>query len=42
VLLYLSKGKSLHFAKMTSLCDVAGSLQPVRNLIQKKAPELVV
>lgn len=42
ILAYLYEGGTLNFAKMTSLCDVAGSLQPVRNLIQKKAPELVV
>ena len=42
VLLYLSQGGTLNFAKLTILCDVAGSLQPVRNLIQKERPELVV
>jgi hypothetical protein len=42
VLLYLSQGGTLNFVKLTSLCDVAGSLQPVRNLIQSKRPELVV
>lgn len=42
VLLYLSQGGSLNFAKLTSLCDVAGSLQPVRNLIRSKKPKLVV
>ena len=42
VLLYLSQGGCLNFAKLTGLCDVAGSLQPVRNLIKKDMPELVV
>lgn len=42
VLLYLSQGGRLHFAKLTSLCDVAGSLQPVRNLIKQEMPELAV
>ena len=42
VFTYLGKGGQLSFAKMTSLCDVAGSLQPVRNLIQTKMPELTV
>ena len=39
---YLGRGGELKFAKLTSLCDVAGSLQPVVSLIQKKMPELVV
>jgi len=42
VLLYLYAGGNLNFSKLTSLCDVAGSLQPVRNLIQKDMPELAV
>jgi hypothetical protein len=42
ILSYLYKGGTLNFAKLTSLCDVAGSLQPVRNLIQKDMPELAV
>jgi len=40
LLSYLSQGGELDFAKMTSLCDVTGSLQPVRNLILSKMPEL--
>lgn len=42
VCLYIDRGSDLNFAKLTSLCDVAGSLQPVVSLIQKKMPELVV
>jgi hypothetical protein len=42
LLCYLSQGGQLNFAKMTSLCDVAGSLKPVRSLILKNMPELVV
>ena len=42
ILAYLYAGGTLNFAKLTGLCDVAGSLQPVRNLIQKGMPELVV
>lgn len=42
ILAYLYAGGTLNFAKLTSLCDVAGSLQPVRNLIQKDMPELAV
>lgn len=41
-LAYLYAGGSLNVSKLTSLCDVAGSLQPVRNLIRKDMPELVV
>ena len=41
ILAYLYEGGTLNFAKLTSLCDVAGNLQPVRNLIQSKRPELV-
>lgn len=40
LLCYLSQGGQLNFAKMTSLCDVAGTLQPVRNLILAKMPQL--
>ncbi len=40
VLRYLSCGGDLNFAKMTSLCDVAGNLQPVRNLILTRMPGL--
>ena len=39
---YLDHGGDLNFTKLTSLCDVAGSLQPAVSLIQKKMPELVV
>ncbi|MBF9056641.1 hypothetical protein HKCCA1065_08515 [Rhodobacterales bacterium HKCCA1065] len=39
---YLGHGGELKSTKLTSLCDVAGSLQPVVALIQKKMPELVV
>ena len=39
---YLGHGGELKFAKLTSLCDVAGSLQPAVSLIQKKMPELTV
>ena len=42
LLRYLSLGHDLSFSKMTSLCDVAGSLQPVRNLIKKKMPALII
>ena len=42
ILAYLYEGGTLNFAKLTSLCDVAGSLQPVRNLIKKDMPELAV
>jgi hypothetical protein len=42
ILAYLYAGGTLNFAKLTSLCDVAGSLQPARNLIQKDMPELAV
>jgi hypothetical protein len=38
----LGQGGELKFAKLTSLCDVAGSLQPAVSLIQKKMPELTV
>jgi len=41
ILAYLHAGGVLNFAKMTSLCDVAGSLQPVRNLIQTKMPDCI-
>ena len=37
---YLSQGGQLNFAKLTSLCDLTGSLQPVRNLILSEMPEL--
>ena len=40
LLCYLSQGGKLNFAKMTSLCDVAGTLQPVRNLILARMPQL--
>ena len=40
LLCYLSQGGQLNFAKMTSLCDVAGTLQPVRNLILARMPQL--
>ncbi len=33
IISHLSQGQYLSFSKMTSLCDVAGSLAPVRNLI---------
>lgn len=39
---YIDRGGVLNFAKLTSLCDVAGSLQPVRNLIKNNRPELAV
>lgn len=41
VLAYLSKGGELNFAKLRSLCDVTGSLQPVFSLIVKNMPELL-
>ena len=39
---YLDCSGDLSFAKLTTLCGVAGSLQPAASLIQKKMPELVV
>lgn len=39
---YLDHSGDLSFAEMTTLCGVAGSLQPAVSLIQKKMPELVV
>lgn len=39
---YLGSSGDLSFAKMTSLCGIAGSLQPAVSLIQKKMPGLVV
>lgn len=39
---YLGHGGELKSTKLTSLCDVAGSLQPAVSLIQKKMPELMV
>jgi len=42
ILAYLYAGGTLNLAKLTGLCDVAGSLQPVRNLIKQDMPELVV
>lgn len=42
VLAHIDRGADLPFAKLTSLCDVAGSLQPIRNLIHKNIPSLVV
>ena len=39
---YLERSDDQSFAKMTSLCSIAGSLQPAVSLIQKKMPELVV
>jgi hypothetical protein len=39
---YLDHGGELNITKLTSLCDVAGSLQPAVSLVQKKMPELVV
>lgn len=41
ILRYISMGNRLNFAAMTSLCDVAGSLKPVRSLILKRMPELI-
>lgn len=41
VLASLSKGGELNFAKLRSLCDVTGSLQPVFSLIVKNMPELL-
>jgi hypothetical protein len=41
LLWYLYQGGSFDYAKITRLCDFAGSLQPVRNLIMKQTPELV-
>lgn len=38
---YLGQGGQLSFEKLTSLCDVAGNLQPVCSVIQKKTPQLV-
>lgn len=42
ILAYLYEGGTLNFVKLSSLCDVAGSLQPVRNLIEKNMPNLAV
>ena len=42
ICVYLDHGGGLNFTKLTSLCDVAGSLQPVVSVIKKKKPELVV
>ena len=39
---YLDCSGDLSFAKLTTLCGVAGSLQPAASLIKKKIPELVV
>ena len=39
---YLECNGDLNFAKMTTLCGVAGSLQPAVSVITKKMPELVV
>jgi hypothetical protein len=39
---YVSLGGQLSFAKLTSLCDIAGSLQPVRSLVHKNMSGLVV
>jgi hypothetical protein len=39
---YLDHGGELNCRKLTSLCDVAGSLQPAVSVIQKKMPALVV
>jgi len=39
---YLDCSGDLSFAKLTTLCGVAGSLQPAASLIHKKMPELVV
>ena len=39
---YLDCSGDLSFAKLTTLCGVAGSLQPAASLIKKKMPELVV
>ena len=39
---YLGHGGELKFAKLISLFDVAGNLQPAVSLIQKKMPELTV
>jgi hypothetical protein len=39
---YLDRSDDQNFAKMTSLCSIAGSLQPAVSFIQKKMPELVV
>lgn len=41
ILRYISSGNHLNFAAMTSLCDVAGSLKPVRSLILKHMPKLL-
>lgn len=41
ILRYVSMGNRLNFAAMTSLCDVAGNLKPVRSLILKRMPELI-
>jgi hypothetical protein len=40
VLRYLSLGHELNFSKVTSLCDVTGSLVPVRTLILSRMPSL--
>lgn len=39
---YLDVGGELNLTKLTSLCDVAGSLQPAVSVIKKKMPELAV
>ena len=39
---YVEHSDDQSFAKMTSLCTIAGSLQPAVSFIQKKMPELVV
>lgn len=41
ILRYISSGNHLNFSAMTSLCDVAGSLKPVRSLILKHMPKLL-
>ena len=35
ILEYVGNGRTLPFEKLTTLCDVAGSLQPVVSLIRK-------
>lgn len=41
ILAYIYEDGVLNFSKLTGLCDVAGSLQPVRSLIQKDMPDLL-
>lgn len=38
---YSAQGGQLNFAKLSYLCDLTGNLEPVRNLINSKMPNLL-